>query len=240
MNIAEGLKEIIETKGRDIIGTPICYNILWDLGVFKNSIGYKNIFRSILNDGYMEKMLSLTQWNEIISQWSLNLSNQRGFNKEWTTDIFFSIAKALNLCPQIKTYNSDLINSLIEFDYVPKKSSSSYEAYYNSTINIVDVIKEGQEHGVIVTNFHLRVRQYAWQLDQNVPYGYIDVSLELSRIKKLKRIRKLWIALYSYENAVIKKFSIGEMRNDDSHFKPCIGSTGVDLDKVAKIVLFWS
>lgn len=237
MNIEEGLKKIIKTNGREILGTPICYNILADFGVFKNSPGYKNIFRGIIECGYMTKMLSLTKWDDIIIQWSLNFSIHKGFNKEWTKDIFLLIAHSLELNQYLE--NCDNIGSMIEFDYVPKTPSSTYEEYFNSITNLSDIVKEGQEIGLTITKFQLKVRQYAWQFDSKVPYGYIDVSLELNRIQKLKRIRKLWIALYAKDDSIIKKFSVGEMRNDDSHFKPCISSTGVELDKVARIVLFW-
>lgn len=238
MTIKDGLKLIIANQGKEILNTSRCFNILADYGVFKNYPGYSNIFRGIVECGYGYKMLSLSRWDEGINQWSFDLANKKGYNLDWTKDIFLQIAEALGL---VNSNNNSIasIDSKIEFDFVPKTSSSSFENYFKSLINLKEIISEGNKIGLNIDNFHLRVRQYAWQFDANIPYGYIDVSLELYRFQKLKRIRKLWMALYDKNERIIKKFSIGEMRNDDSELKPCIGSTGVELDKVAKIILFW-
>lgn len=238
MNITEGIKSIIEINGREVLNSSLCCNILADYGVFKNFSGYKNIFRGIVENGYMSKLLCLSKWDEIISQWSFELATKKGYNIEWTKDIFFQIAESLDLIPDNINISSE-IDSKVEFDFVPKTSSISFENYFVSILNLADVINEGKEIGLVITNFQLRVRQYAFQFDSNIPYGYIDVSMDLFRVQKLKRIRKLWMALYSKDDRIIKKFSIGEMRNDDSQLKPCIGTTGVELDKVTKIVLFW-
>lgn len=238
MNLADGIKKIINTYGKDTLTKYACCNILADYGVFKHFPGYKNIFREIVQEGYMSKILSLSKWEEIINQWSFDLATKKGYNLEWTKDIFLKIAESLELVLNDEDIKSR-IDSNLEYDFVPKIPSISFENYFASLINLTEVVSEGKEIGLRITNFQLRVRQYAYQFDSNIPYGYIDVSMELFRIQKLKRIRKLWMALYSKDDCIIKKFSIGEMRNDDSQLKPCISSVGVELDKVAKIILFW-
>ena len=102
-----------------------------------------------------------------------------------------------------------------------------------------NAIAEGKVIGIEIRNIAIKVRQYDVEYDIHNSYGYIDVSLELFRTDKLKRIRKIWVALYGKDDNIIKKFSIGEMRNDDSQLKPCMRSTGVELNKIQKIVLFW-
>lgn len=238
MNITDGLKIIIESNGRKSLDSHLCCNILADYGVFKDFPGYKNIFRGIVEYGYMSKMLCLTKWEESINQWSMDLAIKKGYNLDWTKDIFSQIAESLELIKGEK--DSQIANSAVpEFDFNPKTPSHVYEKFFSSLLNFAEVAKEGMEMGLSINNFQLRVRQYAYQFNSNIPYGYIDVSMELFRVQKLKRIRKLWMALYSKDDRIIKKFSIGEMRNDDSQLKPCIGTTGIELDKVFKIVLFW-
>lgn len=142
----------------------------------------------------------------------------------------------------IRSFAIDLLEpekTDLKFIFKPKCPSDEYERLYMLCLDSSNAIAEGKVIGIEIRNIAIKVRQYDVEYDIHNSYGYIDVSLELFRTDKLKRIRKIWVALYGKDDNIIKKFSIGEMRNDDSQLKPCMRSTGVELNKIQKIVLFW-
>lgn len=239
MELHKALRNIIQTEGRDILKEVRVMYILDDYGIFRNKSGLKNIFRSIIVDGFSEKLLKLSIWDDSINKWAFELSQKRGYNAIWTNELLNQIAISLGIVHSNEN-SLNIDEPELEFVYKPKVDSSEYETIFRNNLDCLNAVEEGKRIGIEIKNIKIQVKQYDVEYDVQHSYGYLSISLELFRIEKLKRIRKLWIAVYDKRENILKKMSIGEMRNDDSQLKPCMRSVGIELKEVKKIVLFWS
>lgn len=238
MKLNEGLNTLIRDFGKEILLSDKSCNILNDYGCFIDTPGNKHILKSIITDGYIIRLMSLSSWDDSIYQWALELSYKKGYTENLTKELFVLISTSLGIiCSPIDSLRP--ANDELKFIYKPKRPSAEYERFFMLCLDSSNAIAEGKIIGVEIRNITIKVRQYDVEYDIQHSYGYICVSLELYRVDKLKRIRKIWVALYGKDDNVIKKFSIGEMRNDDSQLKPCMRSIGVELNEIQKIVLFW-
>lgn len=238
MKLQEAFKNLIKTKGPEIIQDLRLVNILDDYGCFRDTPGYKHILKSIISDGYALRLMSLLEWNECINQWAIELSRKKGYSKKLTKELFVFLSLSLGLCKiESELYQPEKED--LVFVFKPKCPSEEYEQLFRICLESQNAIAEGKKNGIDIRNITIKVKQYDVEYDVLHSYGYIYFSLELFRVKSLKRIRKLWVALYGEDENIIKKFSIGEMRNDDSMLKPCMRSTGAKLNEIKKIILFW-
>lgn len=238
MKLIDGLNMLIRDFGKEVLLSDKSCNILNDYGCFIDTPGYKHILKSIIADGYIIRLMALSRWDERINQWASELSYKKGYTENLTKELFVFISTSLGI--QCSTIDSlEPVNTELKYVFKPKCPSDEYERLFMLRLDYSNAVAEGKIIGVEIRNIAIKVRQYDVEYDIQHSYGYIYVSLELFRTDKLKRIRKIWVALYGKDDNIIKKFSVGEMRNDDSQLKPCMRSTGVELNEIQKIILFW-
>lgn len=95
------LHSILQKQGTQILKEVRLVNILDDQKVFHGNQSLKYIFKAILSDGYVDKLLSIGCWNnqaEILAQ---RFSKSTGFAQESVLYILQSIAYSLNWIERI-------------------------------------------------------------------------------------------------------------------------------------------
>lgn len=68
MKLIDGLNTLIRDFGKEALLSEKSCNILNDYGCFLDTPGYKHILKSIIADGYIARLLSLSNWDESINQ----------------------------------------------------------------------------------------------------------------------------------------------------------------------------
>ena len=59
MEMNKALKQLVDTKGYEFLKNPMIVNILGDYNAFNEYHSSKIIFKTLVNEGYLEKILFL-------------------------------------------------------------------------------------------------------------------------------------------------------------------------------------
>lgn len=114
MELHKAIKNIVETDGKEIVKDVRLVNILSDFRAFDSIPASKYILRAVIADGFAQKLLAIGAWN---SQ-SENLCNQfvdsTGFQSDYVSIVFQSLAFGLGYLPDISTTRSATISNLSE------------------------------------------------------------------------------------------------------------------------------
>lgn len=99
MTLSEAVRSLVETKGLSILTTPMALNILSDYKAFDEYPCSKNILRTILEDGYMDKIVSLTEnYDKAVLERILSvLIDKLGFRQEASLYVINSIVTSIGL-----------------------------------------------------------------------------------------------------------------------------------------------
>ena len=101
MELHKAIKEIVDSKGAEMICNPQIINYLLDYQAFKEKPATKLILRAIIDSGYAENILALTSdkngWEIKFRQYQHEFIDSCGYKEELSTYVFDSIAYGLNL-----------------------------------------------------------------------------------------------------------------------------------------------
>lgn len=99
MTLSEAIKSIVEAKGISILTSPTILNILSDYNAFNEYPSSKNILRTILGEGYMDKIVSLTEnYDKAVLERILStLIDKFGFRQEASLYVINSIVASIGI-----------------------------------------------------------------------------------------------------------------------------------------------
>ena len=131
MELHKAIKEIIASKGADMICNPQIINYLLDYKAFKEKPATKLILRAIIDSGYAENILALintTGWETKFKQYQHEFIDSCGYKEELAAYVFESIAYGLGLNtnnkePEIKAQFN--VDSFFDIPEVEQKQQSS-------------------------------------------------------------------------------------------------------------------
>ena len=96
MELHKAVKEIVASKGADMICNPQIINYLLDYQAFKEKPATKLILRAIIDSGYAESILALVSnsvgWETKYKLYQQEFINSYGYNEDLVTYVFDSIA----------------------------------------------------------------------------------------------------------------------------------------------------
>ena len=131
MKLHKAIKEIVASKGAEMINNIQIINYLLDYQAFKDKPATKLILRDIINSGYAESILSLskqrTGWQMEFAKYQYEFIDSCGYKEELAAYVFEAIAYGLGLNvsneePEIKSaFNVD---SFFEIPEVARKPQS--------------------------------------------------------------------------------------------------------------------
>lgn len=131
MELHKAIKEIVASKGAEMIGNIQIINYLLDYQAFKEKPATKLILRAIIDSGYAENILALvntTGWETKFKQYQHEFIDSCGYKEELAAYVFESIAYGLGLNagneePEIKpAFNVD---SFFDIPEVEQKQQPS-------------------------------------------------------------------------------------------------------------------
>lgn len=122
MELHIALKNVIRTDGKNIIKDVKLIHILNDLNAFQNSRASKYILKSIMAEGYMDKILNLNTWDGVAYSMIQKFASNTGFDMDSVELVFCSLA-----------YGLGIINSVS--NNMPSKSQTSVSSGSSSTID---------------------------------------------------------------------------------------------------------
>ena len=147
MELHKAIKEIVDSKGKEMICNPQIINFLLDYQAFKEKPATKLILRAIIDSGYAENILALTSDKngcEIkFKQYQLEFIDSCGYKEELAAYVFDSIAYGLglgaaNVEPEIKPkFNVDSFFDIPEVEQ--KQQSSSTQPYQKPSADPSDL-----------------------------------------------------------------------------------------------------
>ena len=101
MELHKAIKEIVVSKGADMVCNPQIINYLLDYQAFKEKPATKLILRAIIDSGYADNILALTSnpsgWKTKFKQYQHEFINTYGYKEELAVYVFESIAYGLSL-----------------------------------------------------------------------------------------------------------------------------------------------
>ena len=113
MELHQALKQIINTDGQDILTQVRVVNILSDLQAYQKMPAAKYIIASMINDGFMQKLLNIGMWNAKCEQLATQFVQTTGFQEDMVSVIYQSIAYGLSW--------KNIIDSCVSPSPVPSK-----------------------------------------------------------------------------------------------------------------------
>ena len=142
MELHKAIKEIVASKGADMICNPQIINYLLDYQAFKEKPATKLILRAIIDSGYAENILALTfdrnGWEIKFRQYQHEFIDSCGYKEELAAYVFESIAYGLGLKagndePEIKPqFNVDSFFDIPEVEQKQQISSPQPQQKQNA------------------------------------------------------------------------------------------------------------
>ena len=100
MELHKAIKEIVASKGAEMMTNIQIINYLLDYQAFKEKPATKLILRDVINAGYGESILALRNeqgWQTKFKQYEHEFIDSCGYKEELTVYVFESIAYALGM-----------------------------------------------------------------------------------------------------------------------------------------------
>lgn len=110
MELHEAIKEVCSKRGADIIKTPVFFNMLADYQAFVHYLVCKNVLKTILSQDfgmrlYAEFLKKESFWQNICQQFSYEIVQANGFQKEIVAYILNCIAYGIGWSEEIPVLN---------------------------------------------------------------------------------------------------------------------------------------
>lgn len=220
MELHLALRKVIDTEGVDIINDFRLVNILNDFKAFDAIPASKFILRSIISEGYSNRLLQLGKWDANAQKLCQHFETHTGFNADYVEYLFQSIAYGLGLLSSIKaksahptntTNNSSSTKNIqrplnLTFAQIDKKGDafkSQYkedaESYFDSIIEVKGNLKKDLGAEVKITSeYDPENGMFAMNFEVS---GNINFRLNDSYSSGLI----FWISLYNENGRMITK-----------------------------------
>lgn len=142
MELHNAIKEIVVSKGADMICNPQIINYLQDYQAFKEKPATKLILRDVINAGYGESVLALQNdqgWKIKLKQYQHEFIDSCGYKEELAVYVFESLAFAIGLNmnenqePEVRSgFNVDSFFDIPEAEVQQPSSSQQYAPKQNA------------------------------------------------------------------------------------------------------------
>lgn len=219
MELHKAIKEIVNSKGAEMICNPQIINYLLDYQSFKEKPATKLILRAIIDSGYAENVLALISdkngWEIKFRQYQHEFIDSCGYKEELAAYVFDSIAYGLglgtaNVEPEIKAkFNVDSFFDIPEVEQKQpaspqpqQKPSADPSDLYTIALSFFNEGKYQQAKGFM----EKALAQYA---QSNVPALYLkligDVHMKIGSFQE---------ALQYYNECFVRKAAESKMSVD--------------------------
>lgn len=221
MELHKAIKEIVASRGAEMICNVQIINYLLDYQAFKEKPATKLILRAIIDSGYAENILALintTGWETKFRQYQHEFIDSCGYKEELAAYVFESIAYGLGLNidsnePEIKPAFS--VDSFFDIPEVEQKQQSSPQPQqkqaadpsdlYTIALSFFNEAKYQQAKGFM----EKALAQYP---QSNVPALYLklmgDVHMKLDRYQEAI---KYYNECFVHKAAELKE-TVGQLR----------------------------
>lgn len=142
MELHKAIKEIVTSRGAQMVGNIQIINFLLDYQAFKEKPATKLILRDIINSGYAEEILSLdateTGWQTKFKKYQHEFIDSCGYKEELATYVFEAIAFGIGLNigdnePEIKReFNIDSFFNIPEADSKDQEQANSQQQNHDT------------------------------------------------------------------------------------------------------------
>lgn len=242
MELHKAIRNIVETDGKEIVKDVRLVNILSDFKAFDAIPASKYILRAVIADGYAQKLLAIGAWN---SQ-SENLCNQfvatTGFQSDYVSIVFQSLAFGLGWISQMTNANSNPMQNQQPLPGVssPKPikkltAKEQREAYLLSKVEYLFDLQK--ETGLVLTNL-------SFEMDDEDEEKSFNLNFEIKgKVKSNIDCVDLYAAFYDFKNKIRANENIWYYFQDSSTYRGfTIESYWVELpipvEEVSRIRIF--
>lgn len=167
MELHKAIKEIVASKGADMITNAQIINYLLDYQAFKDKPATKLILRDIIDLGYSKRVVAIDSkdynWHSKFLQLKQEFINNCGYKDDLTLYVFDSIAYGLS-------WQDDVIVQ-------PSKKDEKSNALDLSSFDIIDIMKlarEGDKDAILYCAQH---KIDPFNSDSDFYYDYNDVKI---------------------------------------------------------------
>ena len=228
MELHKAIKEIVASKGADMICNAQIINYLLDYQAFKEKPATKLILRAIIDSGYAENILALTSnpsgWEPKFKQYQHEFIDSCGYKEELAAYVFESIAYGLGLNarneePEIKpAFNVDSFFDIpeVEQKQPPASSQQPQQKPTASPSDLYTIALSFFNEGKYQQAKGFAEKALAQYQQSNMPAFYLklmgDINMKLSKAAESKMsVDKLREALKQhkikgYENSMFCYF----------------------------------
>lgn len=259
MELHQALKQIINTDGQDILTQLRVVNILSDLQAYQKMPAAKYIISSMINDGYMLKLIKIGKWNAKCEQLASQFVITTGFQEFMVSTIYQSIAFGLGWKKSIELTkapanppasnskrpatapNSPLSTELMLTHAELKKKSDSFRLdYVEKAINYLNPLIQvkGEWEKAIGLNAHASVSYDLNELSTND----LLFHLELEGVLKVFDIA-IKVVIYNHKNEIVATDVEYAIKSNNSFrvvdFYPIKINTFKYVGAISRIVIYW-
>jgi tetratricopeptide (TPR) repeat protein len=220
MELHKAIKEIVASKGADMIRNPQIINYLLDYQAFKEKPATKLILRAIIDSGYAENIMVLASdkkgWEVKFKQYQHEFIDSCGYKEELAAYVFEAIAYGLGLVaanvePEIKAkFNVDSFFDIPEVEQKQppaspqpqQKPTASPSDLYTIALSFFNEGKYQQSRGFM----EKALTQYP---QSNVPALYLKLMGDINM-----KIGSYQEALQYYNDCFVRKAAESKMTID--------------------------
>ena len=240
MELHKAIKSVIETDGVEILKDVRLINILSDLQAFETMAACKYILRSIIVDGYTQKLVAIGAWNNQSENLCSQFVATTGFQPDIVNTVFQCLAYGLGWTIQITAQNQSgnqtqkpSPNNQQATQIIKLKTKEQREAFLLNKVEFLDDLK--QELGVEATNM-------SFEMIDEEDKKCFNINYEIrGNLKKAKDF-ELYAAFYDNRNKIRIKEEIWFNFEIDSFRGFSIISHYIELpmpiEEVSRICIF--
>ena len=173
MELHKAIREIVDSKGADMMKDPKIINYLLDYQAFKEKPATKQILRDIISLGYVGKVTSInpqdSEWQDRFKKYQCEFIDSCGYKEDLVYYVFESIVYALGWKNSIKNQYDDIIP-----DDEEKKESTVIDIGRLNIIEIMNLARNGNVDAVLYCSQH---QIDPFNCDSDFYFDYNNVSI---------------------------------------------------------------
>lgn len=257
MELHKALQQIIRTDGRAVLTQPRLVNILSDLQAYQAIPAAKYIIASMINDGYMQKLLQIGKWDGSSERLVNQFVQMTGFQHDMVSRIFQSVAyglcwkKSIDVVsppnnppaqtpPQSGSVPPGANDLMLTYSELKKKSESFRFDYTQKAIKYVNSLIEIKGNWRVTIGLDPKA-SVSYELDE---YGnnYLEFHLEINGTMKLQ-YAYLVLVVYNHQGKIVttdrhyieksrSSFRVVDFSSVEINKFKCVGN-------ISKVVIYW-
>lgn len=241
MSIQDAVKKVIDDNGIEVVNNDNFINMLSDYGAFDTIPLLKYILNSVIKDGYLKQMLAIGVWNEQSENLCNRFVAKTGFQPDYVSLVFQSIAFGLGWIREIQMSEDAVSGEIKQQTILPNKeepvvlvTDKEKADFLLSKTEFVNDMKA--ETGLELTNLSFDICDNCsfyinFEINGKIKKNVKDVGIDLmvyNDKNKVKTIESLW----GYEQWWLEHD--GELFPGHSE-ESCYISMPMPIEKVSKI-----